>query len=242
MLVSIHQPQYLPWLGYFEKMDRADVFVFLDDVQFAKNDWQNRNKIRTAQGSQWLTVPVLHRFGQKINEVETDPKVDWRKKHRRALEVSYQRAPFFKEYAPRLEAVFSSSADRLSQLCLDAIAVLCGGLGLKGETVVSSSMKLPETESPEAPPGTKAEATHRLVEICKHFGADAYLSGAHGRHYLDVDQFANEGIEVVFQEYHHPTYAQCFEPFVPNMSVVDLLFNVGPDALRVIREGATRQP
>lgn len=228
MMVSIHQPQYLPWLGYFEKMDRADVFVFLDDVQFTKNDWQSRNKIRTPQGWQWLTAPVQHHFGQKINETRLDERNPWRRKHLRTLEMNYSKTPHFRTYAGEIESALNRPASNLSELCLNLIEVLCRLLALEVQTEVSSRLPLP------------ADPTGRLLEICKKYGADAYYAGAHGRHYLNVDRFKAEHIEVVFQDYKHPEYDQCIQPFVPNMSVVDLLFNAGPKSLEIIRSGGNR--
>ncbi len=98
MIVSVHQPQYLPWLGYFDKIERSDIFVFLDNVQFKKNEWQNRNKIKTSEGWQWLSVPVIHKFMQKISEVKINNTVWWGKKHLNALVTNYSKAPFFKDH------------------------------------------------------------------------------------------------------------------------------------------------
>jgi len=106
MIITIHQPQYLPWLGYFDKARQADVFILLDDVQFKKNEWQNRNRIRTAQGWQWLTVPVLHDFGAKINGIKINNKISWRANHQKAIELNYGKAPYFKEYFPYFQEVW----------------------------------------------------------------------------------------------------------------------------------------
>src|SRR5207253_7130508 len=116
MRVAIHQPQFLPWLGYLDKIDQADLFVVLENVQFKKNEWQNRNRIRTAQGWQWMTVPVLHDFGQKINETKINNKVSWRQDHLRAVELNYRKAPHFDRYFPHFENVLAQEWEKLADI------------------------------------------------------------------------------------------------------------------------------
>ncbi|MEA3490189.1 MAG: WbqC family protein [Candidatus Omnitrophota bacterium] len=225
MKIAIHQPQYLPWLGYFDKMDRADVFVLLDDVQFKKNEWQNRNKIRNADRWQWLTVPVLYEFGQKLNEVRINSRENWRDKHRKGLELNYSRAGYFDGYFPFFREVFGREWELLADINIHCIEYLKEALGIKTELLKSSSLDI------------RTDKTQRLVDICKKLGADTYLSGAGGADYLDLEMFRKNGIKLEFQEYSHPEYRQMFEGFEPYMAVVDLLFCQGKKSLDIIREG-----
>ncbi|MCF8050005.1 MAG: WbqC family protein [Desulfobacterales bacterium] len=224
MIVSIHQPQYLPWLGYFDKIDKADVFCFLDNVQYKKNEWQNRNRIKTARGPQWLTVPVSHRFGQKINEILINNNEKWPKKHLQGLITNYAKASYFDDYIGLFEKILSQHWRRLSDLNIGLVEALMAALGLtETDTVQASEMSLRE------------EPTDRLIDVCRSVGADVYLSGKDGANYMDLARFEAAGIAVVFQDFHHPTYPQLFGEFESHLSIVDLLFNCGPEALSVIR-------
>lgn len=225
MRIAIHQPQYLPWLGYFDKMDRADVFVLLDDVQYKKNEWQNRNKIRNAESWQWLTVPVLYDFGQPLNEVKIDNKTDWRTKHLKSIELNYSRAPYFKDYFAFFEDIYRREWDLLADVSAEIITRLKERLGIKARLVKSSEL------------GIKSSATNRLVDICRKLDADVYLSGAGGSEYLDEALFAAAGIKLEYQTYKHPVYKQVFDGFEPNMAVIDLMFMEGAKSLETIREG-----
>ena len=225
MIVAVHQPQYLPWLGYFDKMRRADVFCFLDNVQYKKNDWQNRNRIKTAQGRQWLTVPVHYRFPQKINEVTINNSVKWKKKHLQALISNYNRAPYFKQSSDIFEAVYSENWESLSDLNISFIKRLRTALGLdQRPTVKASDYDLRE------------DPTDRLIDICKALNADTYLSGQDGVKYMNMERFKQGDIRVVVQDFKHPVYPQVFEEFQSHMSVVDLLFNCGVKSLEKIEE------
>jgi len=226
MIVSIHQPQYLPWLGYFDKIERSDIFVFLDNVQFKKNEWQNRNKIKTSEGWQWLSVPVIHKFMQKISEVKINNTVWWGKKHLNALITNYSKAPFFKDHEEFFEQTYGQDWDVLVDINISMIEYLVKALGLSGKKLVKAS----EYESREEP-------TARLVDICMQLGGDVYLSGKDGASYMNLDEFAKEGIKVIFQDYKHPNYPQLYGSFEPYMSVVDLLFNCGPESLSILKKG-----
>ena len=227
MKVAIHQPQYLPWLGYFDKMDQADCFVLLDDVQFKKNEWQNRNRIKAAAGWQWLTVPVLHRFPQLIHEVRINQADPWSRKHLRALVSNYASAPFFDLHRPFFEEIYAREWTLLLDLNLTTITYLVETLGIRTKLVLASSLPVP----------AGVEATQRLIAICQAVGGDTYLSGVGGRGYLDLARFEEAGIQVVFQAFRTKPYPQRFGAFVPDLSVVDLLFNCDDDSLRTIRQG-----
>ncbi len=224
MIVAVHQPQYLPWLGYFDKMASADVFVFLDNVQYKKNEWQNRNRIKTASGPQWLTVPVTYRFGQRINEVLINNRESWQKKQKQAIITNYRKAPHWEETSVALEEVFVRSWERLSELNVFTVRRLAQILGISTPLYVASEL-----------PAFPEDPDERLIGITSHFGADTYLAGSGGSKYMNLDKFAEKGIKVQFQQYTHPVYNQLFGDFEPFMSVIDLLFNHGKDSLGILR-------
>jgi len=225
MIVAVHQPQYLPWLGYFDKMDRADLFVLLDTVQFKKNEWQNRNRIKTAQGWQWLTVPVAYRFPQRINQVEINPRINWARKHLLAMRINYSKAPYFSDYFDSFEKILSENWQGIAALNLRLVRALTELLGISTPLRLASELG----NLPEGP-------DERLIAICQHLGAAVYLAGMGGKDYMNLEKFDKAGIKVVFQEFKHPVYPQLYGEFLPNLSVVDLLFNCGKQSLRIIRE------
>jgi len=224
MIIAVHQPQYLPWIGYFHKIDKADVFVLLDTVQFKKNEWQNRNKIKTAQGWQWLTVPVLYRYPQLIQEVSINNKVDWQRKHRQAIISNYKKAPHYGLLEIFFEEIFSLSWEIISQLNIEVVRRLNRILGIDTSLYVASEIGA----FPEDP-------DERLIAIAKHFGAETYLAGAGGRGYMDLNKYDKAGVQVVFQDFRHPVYDQLFGEFEPFMSVIDLIFNHGDESLKILR-------
>ncbi len=223
MLIAVHQPQYLPWLGYVDKIDKAEVFVILDNVQFKKNEWQNRNRVKTAQGWQWITVPVLYKFPEKINEVRINNDTNWNRKHLQALITNYSKAPCFANYKSYFEDIFSRSWDRLVDINIEIIKFLISALELKTKLVMASDLKLRE------------EPTERLVDICKTLNGNKYLAGRGGANYMNLEKFDKEGIEIVFQDFKHPVYNQLYKDFEPNMSAIDLLFNCGDKSLEILR-------
>jgi hypothetical protein len=224
MIVAVHQPQFLPWLGYFDKIDRADVFVLLDNVQFKKNEWQNRNKIKTAQGWQWLTVPVLYKYPQLINEVTINNRVNWQHKQKQAFVSNYNKAPYFEMVANMLGDIFSSPWEYISQLNTAVVKTIARALGIDTQIYIASELG----EFPQDP-------DERLVAITKHFGAGTYLAGIGGKGYMNLDSYKKSKVEVVFQDFKHPVYEQLFGDFEPFMSSIDLLFNHGDKSLTVLR-------
>ena len=223
MIVAVHQPQYLPWLGYFEKIVRADVFVLLDTVQFKKNEWQNRNRIKTAQGSQWLTVPVRYKFPQLINEVPINHTVKWQHKQRQAILSNYRKAPCYSYLEDLFEELFSRAWNFISPLNIWVVRRLTQALGIDTPIHVASELG----EFPHDP-------DERLIAIARHFHADTYLAGSGGRQYMDVSKYGRSGIEVRFQDYQHPVYEQLFGEFEPFMSVIDLILNHGHRSLDIL--------
>ena len=223
MLITIHQPQYLPWLGYLDKIDKADVFVILDNVQFKKNEWQNRNRIKTTQGCQWITVPVLYRLPEKINEVRINNKTNWSRKHLQALITNYSKSTYFDNYKSFFEDIFSRNWDRLVDINIEIIKFLISALELKTKLVMASDLK------------PRKEPTERLIDICKTLNGNKYLAGKDGNKYMNLELFDKEGIKVIFQDFKHPVYNQLFGDFEPYLSAIDLLFNCGDNSLEILR-------
>lgn len=218
MKAAIHQPQYWPGLRFFAKMRLADLFIYLDDVQFEKRDFQNRNRIRTARGWQYLTVPVISkgRFSQKINAVETDNSQPWREEHLLALRTNYSRAPFFGDYQPELEALYAKEYRLLAELSAATAEFMRKAFGITTTAGLSSGLKA----------GGRSSA--RLANLCAAAGADEYLSGAGARAYLDESAFSGAGIGLSWQEFSPRSYPQAFPGFEKDMSALDLLLNCGP--------------
>ncbi len=220
MRVTIHQPEHWPWLGFFDKAQRADVLVILDNVPFRKNYFQNRNRIRSAAGAQWLTVPVLisGHTGQLINEVVINNAGEphWRKKHFVALRQNYGRAEFWRSHEDFIAQLYEREWALLSELNVHIVSYLLKCLSIETAVVRSSEL---------AVSGTKSEL---LLDVCKKLDATEYLSGISGQEYLNLKAFENAGVGIQFQEFHHPIYKQCYSPFVPCLSVLDLLLNHGP--------------
>ena len=225
---AIMQPTYLPWLGYFYLMDQSDYFVFLDSVQFEKRSWQQRNKIKTPKGDLLLTVPVLSkgRFEQKINEVKIDKTAEFQKKHLKAIKQNYSQAKFFKKYITDLEKILCRNHTYLVDLNEELISWLKDAIGIKSKLIRSSSLR---------PEGRKVEP---LVSICKSIGAKRYLSPLGSKTYIDKNNlFPKYEIELIYNQYQHPRYRQLYGNFIPNLSVIDLLFNEGDKSLSIIKSG-----
>ena len=223
MLVTIHQPQFLPWLGYLDKIDQADAFMMLDTVQFKKNEWQNRNRIRTAKGWQWLTVPVLQHFGQRIDEVLINPTAAWKAQHLRALDMHYARAPYRNRYLAQLRELYAAPWNKLSDLNEATVQWLLEAYGIT--TPVHRA----------ADYAARDEPTDRLIDLCRAVGATQYLAGPGAEHYMDTPRFESSGVRLNLQVFHHPIYRQVYEPFEPNLSALDLLLMQGPEALTTLR-------
>ncbi len=223
MIIAIHQPQFMPWLGYFDKMDQVDSFVLLDNVQYKKNEFQNRNRIKTPQGPQWLTVPVSYQFPARIDEVQVRVGDPWRRKHLQTLVANYAKAPYWAQYAESLRDLYAVEWTSLAAVNRASVEWLKSQLGIATPLAVASEMELSQ------------EPTQRLLDICKELGASTYLAGVDGRKYMELDRFAAAGIEVAFQEYEHPQYAQMHGEFSSHLSVLDLLFNCGSESGKIVR-------
>ena len=228
MIVSINQPAYLPWAGYFHRIAASDVHVVLDHVQFEKNSFTNRNKVRTHQGWTWLTVPVRTkgRFGDlAINRAEIAAGPNWARKHWDTLRLGYAKAPYFQEHARFFQGVYSREWTSLDALLRETTNYLLEALGIGTRILYSSQM---------SPQGSKAQM---VLNLCRTAGAQVYFSGALGRDYLCELEFEEAGIRVAYQEYLPTPYPQLHPGFEPFMSAVDLLFNCGPQSLSVLMSG-----
>jgi len=215
-------------LGYFDQIYRSDVFVFYDDVQYDKHGWRNRNKIKTPKGWQWLTVPVLtrDRFGKLIYEMEIDNHTPWAEKHLKSIQANYRRSPYHDSYIKFLEEIYSTKWRYLADLDIELIKLIINLLGMKDKKFVRSTELNVE--------GARIE---RLIKICRLLKADIYLTGQAARNYLDEKLFAEAGINVEYQNYKHPLYPQLYGDFIPYLSVIDLLFNCGPESLKILVKG-----
>jgi hypothetical protein len=223
--LAVLQPGYLPWLGFFDQMRRADVFVYYDDVQFDKHGWRNRNRIKTPAGPHWLTVPVRHHgLGQPgILDVQIESTQPWARTHVRTLQQYYARAPFVDTYLPELSELLQRPWTRLVDLDLAVVGLMARWLHVA--PVIHRSSEL----------GVGGEKSDRLLKLCAHFGATRYLTGDAARSYLEVEQFAARGVEVVWQEYPHPVYPQLHGDFIPYLSAIDLILNCGSQSAAVLR-------
>jgi len=223
-IVAIHQPNFLPWIGYFYKIAKSDIFVFLDNVQYTKNSFINRNKIKTPQSAMWLTVPVSFNFGQLINEVKINNEINWREKHIRTLEMNYKRANFFEDVFEIIKKIYYlKNWQNLSDFNISLTKTIASYLGLDKPFVKSSAL------------GIKGKSTELLIQIVKKVGGNVYLSGFGGAKYQEEGLFKNEGIKLVYYNFTHPIYKQLWNGFIANLSIVDLLFNAGHTSIEVIR-------
>lgn len=217
MILSIHQPAYLPWLGYLDRIANSDVHIFLDSVQLEKGGFSNRNRIKTPQGPLWLTIPIKARGHQSSNLCQTAiaEDSDWRRKHLKSLTQCYGKAPFFGERIPRLQQWYDESRQftQLADLCYSQLLFWLNEFGIKTSIIRSSTL---------APEGTKSDL---VLALCQSVGAKTYLSGALGRAYLREEDFRQVGIAVSYQDYKHPIYPQMYGPFLPGLSVIDYWFN-----------------
>lgn len=229
-ICSIHQPSYWPYLGLFDKVARSDVFVFLDDVQYVKNDFKNRNRIfinspasADASRTDWLTLPVRHgSLAQTIQETQVINGVTALRKHANTLRQAYGTAPGYQELSESLQSLFQAHARdplALADINIATVHFAFGVLGIGTEIAGRSS----------AIEGKSTDPTQRLIDICRHVGADTYLAGAGGKEYMHVEEFERQGIRLLWQEWKPFPYKQKHseEEFVPYLSCLDLLLNLG---------------
>lgn len=216
-ILAAHQPAYLPWLGYFDKIARSDVFVYMDSVQFEKNSFTNRNKIKTQQGPVWLTVPVLTKghTGETMCDTRVDNKQNWKSKHLKSIQMNYRKAPRFEACYPRLEELYRRDYEVLADMCYDHLLFWLAELGIQRGIHRLSTL------------GINSRKSELVLDMCRCFKADRYLSGALGRDYLKEEDFTRENIAVEYQDFSHPVYQQLYGDFVPYMGIIDFWMNSG---------------
>lgn len=224
MIIAVHQPNYLPYLGYFHKMAQCDLFVLLDDVQLGTRSYTQRVKIRMSGGDTWLTVPVLtkDRPNQPINEVEIDNTQTWGKRHWKSLIHSYHKTRHFSRYSDFLEEIYKKEHPYLGEFNELLIQYLVNELDICTKIVKASSLKV------------NGQGSDRIINICQALGGDTYLSGKSGKDYLDEKKFAEAGIALQYQIFEHPIYPQLHGEFLAYMSIVDLLFNCGAESRSIL--------
>ncbi len=230
MIVAIHQPNYAPYLGFFHKMWLADTFILYDTAQFSKNDFQNRSRVKTPRGPFWLSVPVLRGSASEIRSKKIDTSKEWGARHWRTIQTNYSRAPHFESYQGDLDALYRRPWEFLAPLNEAFISFLAMSLGLHARWLRASALDLPGGLSPSA----------KLAELVRRAGGDTYLSGVGGLEYLDPTAF--RGMDLLVQDFRHPEYTQCWGPFVPNLSALDLLLNIGGDAKDLVQSAGGVRP
>lgn len=229
MILTAHQTSYLPYCGLIAKIMLADVFCLFDDCQMSGDQWENRNRIKGPNGEFWLTVPIKGREKreQKLYEIEIDNNQRWRDKHRKSIINSYQKAKYFTEYMPFFNDFYSIEWKYLTDINEYFLRWILFTLKIDVEIVRATDLNF------------KGQKSDLVLDMCKKLGADIYIFGAQGENYCDKESFENAGIKPIFQHYNHPVYPQLWDKgFSPNLSVIDLLFNVGEDkAKEIIQEG-----
>ena len=227
-VVAIHQPEYLPWLGFFKKMMNVELFVFLDDVQFRKKGWQNRNRIRINDGTTLLSIPVHTHSYPKINEVTIDNEKNWSMRHKKSILYNYARAPYFDEIKDFIESIFEKKFQYLVDLNTEIIKFVMNELEIKSKIVFSSDLEISK------------KGSDRVLDICKAVDADHYITGTFwAESNLRVEEFKKSNIDVEFQKFQHPIYKQIHGEFIPEMSIIDLLFNEGRKEAKKILQNST---
>ena len=226
MIISIHQPNFIPWIGYFFKIYKSDVFVILDNVQFTKNGFTNRNQIKTPQGPIWLTLPVIQsgKFGQNINECLIFNKAQNVKKIISSLNGNYKRAAHFEKYVDKLSAILNETNDNLAEVNIKLINWLLTELEIKTKIVLASELK-----------NIEGESTERLVSICKNLGGKKYLAGLGAKKYQEDALFLENKIEIINTPFKYPVYPQMWGDFMMNLSVLDVLFNCGDETKSILQ-------
>ncbi len=226
MIISIHQPNFLPWIGYFYKIYKSDVFVILDDVQYSKNSFTNRNRIKTSQGNQWITLPVIKsgNFGQLISECIIFNHEKTIQKLIKTIEQNYKKAPYYNKHSNTIKSILTSTGDNLCEINIKLIKYFVKELRIETKIICSSEFKISNECS-----------TERLIQICQRLGGKTYLSGKGGDNYQDIEMYKNANIDLIYSDFSHPIYPQLWQGFIPGMSIIDLLFNCGEESKNLFK-------
>ena len=227
MILTAQQPAYLPWIGLFHKISLADSFCYMDDVQYQVNDFNNRNKVKGPNGAFWLTVPIYRKnhLDLKIKEAKIVDNQPWQSKHWKSLLSCYSKAPFFSLYADFLEDVYQRDWTYLSDLNDHCMKFFLDMLDIKVEYHKMSNLNILTKKS------------DLVLDMCLKLNASTFIFGKLGRDYADTSKFEDSNIKVVFQDYYHPKYSQLFGEFESHLSIIDLLFNCGPNSMEILMSG-----
>jgi len=220
--IGIHQPNYLPWLGFFYKMAKVDIFVLLDNVQYEKNGLTNRLKIKTPQGGTWLSLPVKRKFPQLIKKAELVDFSKEKERHIKTIELNYKKAKYFDYLFPELREILARDWQCLADLNIELIKFFKEKLSIKAKLEIASNYNI------------VGKGTDLLVNLCKIFNADTYLSGKGGEKYQEEEKFKKAGIKLEYTDFIHPVYPQLWGDFIPNLSIIDLIFNCGPQSFEYL--------
>ena len=225
MIVSGHQISYIPWLPYFDKILKSDIFVVDDVSQFEKGGYSNRNVIKTPEGGQYLTIPVnLAEYKTKrLNQLKIANDLSWRRKHLRAIESAYGKARYFDKYQLNLAQLYEYSTENLSEFCRNFFEFILSEITINTKIVYASELK-----------NTAGKKSDFVLSLCKNLGATSYYAGILGHNYLDIQKFKSCGIEVKFQDYKHKEYKQQFGGFLAGLSILDLMMNHGSESIKFI--------
>jgi hypothetical protein len=226
-IVTMHQPNYLPWIGLFSKIKQADCFVVMDTFQYTKDGVINRNKIRTNTGSGYLTIPISKEFARaKINEVTLPSDRKWQEIHWQSIYRNYVKTEYFKYYADYFEGLYHTDFQYLWQINIEVIRYLLKYFGIEVEIIMASQLN----QYPDL------KHTDMIIAVLKNIGENIYLSGPSGKDYIEFEKFRQNNVELKFTKFKHPIYKQRYPGFEPGMSAIDLLFNMGPESARIIKD------
>ncbi len=226
MKAVIMQPTYLPWLGYFDLMAQSDIFVFLDNVQISRQSWQQRNKIKSQKGELLLSIPVIRKYPQEIKEVEINNNQPWQSDHLKSIQYNYSKAKYFDKYFDFFQDIYSKKTTKLIDFTIPIILWVKEALEINSKVVRASELDV------------KGKKVELLIDICHKLGAKEYLSPKGSQEYIDENNlFEKENIKLEYHQFNHPEYPQLWGKFIPYLSVIDLLFNCGPESINYIKKG-----
>lgn len=215
MIITAHQPAYIPWLGYFDKIRSSDVYIYMDTVQFEKNSFTNRNRIKTANGPIWLTIPVISKghLDSDILNLQINDKVKWQKKHFLSIQYAYKNAPYYQEYINKIARFYEEPVNSFADYCFEYTKFWLNELHIDTEIVRLKDIKVS---------GSKSDL---VLSMCQAMNADVFISGAMGKDYMENEKFEENGIKVVYQDYQIKAYPQMWGEFIPCMGIIDFVMN-----------------
>ena len=225
-LVVAHQAEFLPYIGFFQRLLKADLLIIADSVQYEKQNFQNRNRIKTVQGAKWITASIIkHPVETNINQISLSNTINWRTDHLCLIRENYKKAPFFNQIFPIIEELYDYKCEKLLDFNINSISRLCRLLKIDIEIILSSSLDV------------KGVKDDLIIDMLKKVGATTYISGDGAKKYSDPKSFEAIGVNVIWQNFKHPVYPQINGNFLPYMSTIDLLLNCGiNESQKIIRD------